>query len=70
MTKTARKVKDRIEIRTGVIWGSYRLPDTLMADGKTPQALAYFMFHPKGSSLIRIEVGIGRRGFYLSWGER
>jgi hypothetical protein len=64
------KLQGRIESRTGVIWGRYQLPPTFMANGRDPQAAFYFVLHPKGGGLVRIEAGIGRRGYYLSWGER
>lgn len=69
MTKL-RALQNRIEIRTGVIWGFYTLPETFMDLGKGPQPLFHIMFHGRDAGLVRVEGGFRRRGFYLSWGER
>jgi hypothetical protein len=70
MTKTARKIKDRVEIRTGMIWGLYELPESFMGLGRGAQPLFHLMIHGRNEGLVRIEGGFRRKGFYLSWGER
>lgn len=69
MKKFCRALKDRVERCTGVIWGTYRAPETFCGTD-IQQPPFWLIVSDKASGFVRFDCGVRRGAFCLSWGER